>query len=546
MKMTKRIFAVLMAAAIMLSMTVITAFAATNKATLTVSGANLAGKAVTVINMFSDNSQTTDANPNYVLRDAWKPFFATKLGVLSTDPDISTEAYRYVVAMADDSPELIALAEDAREYYVTESTRVPATVTFLTPRSQTADDNNTATFSNLDAGMYLVLPEGGSTSATRGTDAMIVTIRNSAVNMTMKSEYPTVEKKVKPAGSAADFADNTSATVGDYVEFQLVSTVPEMSDYINYVFNFKDTLTNGLTLVKDSTHPMTLTINNETLTENDGVDLNDYTFTQNGQSFVVSINDLKALEADTTKDISVGDTITLTYYAELNSNAVVGIAGNPNSATVEYSNDPSSNGTGESAPDVSKVYTYEIEINKFSMDNTDEVPLGGARFEIYETPEGTPGRAPIQLVETTTPNTYRVATPQEIADTTVEKITVVETPSTGKIKIDGLDLGTYYLKETQAPVGYNQLTNEVTVIISTDDANTDSVTENDYRNVYYTIDNVQNADANDNEVKIENRPGSMLPTTGSVGTIGLTVLGVGVVILGFILTSRKKKSAESK
>lgn len=545
MKLTKRIFAMLMVVAIMLAVT-LTANAATNKANLTVSGDNLAGKTVTVINIFSDNSQTTDEFPNYVLRDAWKPFFASKLGVLSTDPDISTEAYRYVVAMEDDSPELIDLAEDAREYYVTESGRTPATVTFLTPTSQTADANGNATFANLNAGMYLVLPEGGSTSATRATDAMIVTIRNSNVNMNMKSEYPTVEKKVKPAGSAVDFADATSAQVGDYVQFQLTSIVPEMSDYDSYIFNFKDTLSNGLTFVKDAQHPMSLTINTETLVENDGVDDNDYTFTQNGQSFAVAINDLKALEADVTKDISVGDTITLTYYAELNSNAVVGTAGNANSATVEYSNDPTSDGTGESAPDVSKVYTYEIEINKFSMDNTDEVPLAGAKFELYDTDETSVGRAPIQLVATATANTYRVATPQEIANNAVEKITEVITPVTGKIKIDGLDIGTYYLKETEAPTGYNQLAREVTVVISADDSATAAVTESDYASVYYTIDGTQNANANDNEVKIENRPGSMLPTTGGIGTIGLTVAGVALVIFGVLFTSRKKKAKKAE
>ncbi len=537
MKMTKRIFAVIMALAIMAIMAV-PALAATNRATLTVSGDNLAGKKVTAVNMFQDNSQTTDANPNYVLRDAWKPFFATELNTTASDPDISTKAYRYVVAMQNDSPELIALAEDAREYYAEESTKTPASVEFVTATDQTADSTGKATFSNLDAGMYLVLPAGGSTSATRGTDAMIVTIRNSPVNMQMKSEYPTVEKEVKTASGA--YAENASANVGDYVQFKLTSTVPEMSDYTNYIFKFKDTLSNGLTLVKDNNHPMTLTINTETLVEKDGNNDNDYTFTQDGQNFVVAINDLKGLEADTTKDISVGNTITLTYFAELNSNAVIGIAGNANRATVEYSNNPSSNATGESNPDVSTVYTYEIEINKFSMDGTDKVALSGAKFQISKT---TPNGTPIQLVATSTANVYRVATPQEINNNSVTKITVVESPADGKIKIDGLDLGTYYLKETEAPTGYNQLSSEVTVVISTDDSTTANVTESDYTNVYYTVNNTQNENANDNKVEIENRPGSMLPTTGSFGTIALTAAGVCLVVFGIIFTSRKKKKA---
>lgn len=539
--MTKRIFAILMAVAILFALA-IPAFAATNQADLTVSGENLAGKDVTVVNIFSDTSLTTDANPNYVLRDAWKPFFADELSIQSNDPDISTKAYRYVVAMQDDSAELIALAEAAREYYVEQ--KATNSNYFITETHQTADANDTATFEDLAAGMYLVLPEGGSTSETRGTDAMIVTIRNADIDMDMKSVYPKVEKGVKPAAAASGtpFADDTSASVGDYVQFELVSEVPEMSDYTTYVFKFKDTLSTGLTLDKSATHPMVLTIGSETLVEN-----TDFTFSQDGQSFVVAITDLKGLEADTTKNISVGDAITLTYFAELNANAVVGTAGNANSATVEYSNDPSdSSETDESTPDISKVYTYEIIINKFSRDGTDEVPLAGAKFEIYNTAENTANRAPIQLVATNTADTYRVATPQQIADTNVTKITEVETPSNGKVYIDGLDLGTYYLKETEAPTGYNQLTGEVTVVISTDNASTSGTTENNFASVYYTVSGTQNTNANDNNVKIENRPGSMLPSTGSIGTIGLTIAGVGLVIFGILFTSRKKKSKKSE
>ena len=145
--------------------------------------------------------------------------------------------------------------------------------------------------------------------------------------------------------------------------------------------------------------------------------------------------------------------------------------------------------------------------------------------------------------ESALPNKYRVATPQEIADTSVTKVTTVNSPISGKVQIDGLDLGTYYLKETVAPTGYNQLTDEITVVISTDDSTTPE-TESNYTRVYYTVGNIQNANENDNKVKVENRPGSMLPQTGGIGTIGLTALGVGVVIFGFIFTSRKKKKAE--
>lgn len=110
-------------------------------------------------------------------------------------------------------------------------------------------------------------------------------------------------------------------------------------------------------------------------------------------------------------------------------------------------------------------------------------------------------------------------------------VTSVTTDEKGKITIKGLKAGTYYLYETEAPTGYNKLTKPVAIVITAD--------ENDPTNFTYKIDGKAST-AKDATVPVENIKGTMLPETGSIGTIGLTALGVLVVLLG-VFAPRKKK-----
>ena len=551
--MKKRFFAILMAAALVLAMS-LPALAAAGPADLTITGSFADNKTATAVKIFSDTSDSLSDDPFYVLEDAWKGFFDGKIsGASANDADISTKAYRYMVAMQSDSDDMNALAENMRVYYLAHKNDHANDATkpaFSTETTTTS--NGSAVFSNLAAGSYLVLPPTGSTSVTRSTDAMIQNVRGNIQTVAMKSTYPTVEKKVQPAGDNGTPTDDTHVKIGDYVKFTLTSTVPEMSQYTTYYFAFKDTLSTGLTLVKPSdtnynTYPMTFTIGSKTLTKKDNAEdtAHDYLFTQNNQNFAVSVPNLKAF-ADS-NNLRAGDTVTFTYYARLNENAVVSPATdgatNTNSATVEYSNDPSDvNSKEESSPDISKVYTYGIELFKYSEETTNtKTPLSGAKFSLYSDPSSNDDRTAISLVDVTTSGAeekmYRVATSEDAGT-----VTEIETPASGIVHINGLDLGPYYLKETAAPTGYNDLASDVAVIISKDNSTTENVTENNLASVYYTVDNTQNSNANDNVVNIQNRPGSTLPTTGDIGTIGLTIAGVAIVIFGVLATSRRKKA----
>ena len=161
------------------------------------------------------------------------------------------------------------------------------------------------------------------------------------------------------------------------------------------------------------------------------------------------------------------------------------------------------------------------------MDGNNNIKLSGAVFELKQ------GNTTINLVAVDATNgIYRVA----LAGDTNTTTTAVS-DATGHIIINGLALGTYTINEKTAPIGYSGA-GSTTVTIA--------VAHNDYENPTYTVgsSNTLYTITSGNTVSVLNTPGSTLPTTGSFGTIGLTALGVGVVIAGILFTTRRKKTAK--
>ena len=522
MKMTRKIFAVIMVAAILLSMTAITAFA--EGASLTVTGTQLPGKYVDAYRMFTvswvDNNGNNQIGPldtvSYTLESAWEGFFTDTLLGSTSGATRSEKAYNYIQNLGgDDSSGLIAFADAAAAYARANA----STLASLKSRETAGAGETSVTFDNLTAGYYLVLPQGGSTSASRQTDAMIVNVPSAkASSLNLKSVYPTVNKTVD------NNKKETSAQIGETVTFTLTSAVPEMSDYSTYAFNFVDTMSAGLDYIADSA---AVTIGGKPARAAD------YTVSCTNRVLTVAFADLKTakkMDGENAVNVAADDRIVVTYNAKLNENAVVGGSGNLNQAVVEYSNEPTSTGTGTSIPSTAKVYTYPIEIHKYHDDDSvSSNRLAGAVFELKSVNDANAASIPLKLVSGTT---YRVAESTESGT-----VTSVTTTSSGVININGLKEGTYYLFETAAPTGYNKLSAPITVNI----APGDSGTSVDYSAPQYTVGNSA-ASASD-VVPVENRAGSVLPSTGSFGTIALTVIGAGIVIFGIVITSRKKKKA---
>lgn len=457
---------------------------------------------------------------------------------------LAEKAYDYVRQLTDgnETSTLVTFAKQAAAYAKTNNlaAQTAGTPPLAYSATATADEDGeraTATFGEMAVGYYLVLPEGGSTSVVRQTDAMLVNVPSAkSVDLSMKSEYPTVTKEASDT-EGGTYGENTTARIGDTVYFQLTSKVPDTSAYTDYTFKFNDTLSEGLTFDADSV-----------VVKVDGTDLNkdaDYTVSSEpatpGPGTIVTI-DL----SDSIKEQTAGADIVVTYAATLNENAAIGAIANGNSATVEYSNDPGTEETGTSIPDTTKTYTYDIQVHKYATGN-ETGHLAGATFILSTSPtlEGTP-TAPdytndnaIKLVGSD--NTYRVAKADEAGAKTY-----FTTNGTGNITINGLEADTYYLHEVAAPDGYNKLADPVKVEIQvTGQDGADSAPSYDVPVYVISIGEEAGTSSTNNVVGIENKSGTMLPETGGIGTIGLTVAGVAVVLLGIFLPRRKKKNGKS-
>lgn len=540
MKHIKRAAALVLAVMLSLCLS-LTAFAATETSgTLTVTGKGLTGKTVTAIRMFTANVNDGDEGKlngfdSYSLENAWLGFFkdssridAVKTAGKITDPnpsdqDMKDAAVAYVNGLSD--AQLASLAHDAQKWVRDAQNKDSFTALTTTSAAAIADTNDStkgvATITNLTSGYYLVFPEMGSTGDnTRGTDAMLVNIPKNKGNTaaTIKSTYPTVDKKVQTT-TDGEFKTDGNAQIGDKVTYQLTATVPDMTDYDKYTFKFVDTLTKGLSYVDNS---VSVKVGDTAITTG-------YTATYDADSktLTVAFNDLKTTNKGENATVAAGDVITVTYNAYITADAAVTDPAT-NKVHLEYSTNPDGSGEGKSTPSESKVYTYPIEIFKFYKDGEVETGLANATFKLSTSKDST--AAGIDLVKDTTPeNSYHVKGEGETSTATE-----VTTPEGGKITIRGLKDGTYYLHEITAPTGFNKLTHPVKIEITAD--------ENDQSKATYKIDNVANTGANSHQVKVENMKGTMLPETGSFGTIGLTILGVAVVLLGVFAPKKKKEN----
>ena len=534
----KKVFAAAAAIATVFGLaatTVATANAA-DGATLTVSTADakFVGKTVNAYKMFSATVGGEGANKavSYTLTDTWKLFFmdSTASGLNgATDANVNDKANEYVSELAGDN--LVAFATKASNWAQTQAKNITADKT-ATVSAGATNGNYTATFTGLDYGYYVVAVPGATLANTSGQYATLVSVDSTNVNANIKGSLPTVDKKVQVNGNGADTAD---AKIGDTLTFTLTSTIPDMSAYDTYTFNFKDSLSKGLTygdftsvtvegvdapLVKDTEYTVTTTpaaAGNTLLT--------------------VGMTDFKNKQ-----QTNAGKKITVTYTATLNENAVVGGAGNVNSATIQYSNDPSSTGTGESEPDKVRVFTYGFTVDKYTGDNYNDAAtrLAGAEFTL--TAKG--DTSAIKFVQVnagsaTEDAVYRVAKAGETAGTT----TTITTPANGKVVFQGLKNGEYTLTETKAPAGYNKLASAIGVKVNGSNDGTD--TTNATVNITYNNDNndtTYDQTASNGVIPVQNKSGAILPGTGGMGTIAFTVIGVLVIALGVAWTLKRKNA----
>ena len=528
----KKVFAAAAAIATVFGLaatTVATANAADN-ATLTVSttDAKFAGKTVNAYKMFSATVSGDGKAVSYTLTDEWKPFFenSTASGLTgATNENVNDKANDYVSKLKDST--LVAFATKASNWAQNKANNIAAGAT-ATVSADASNDKYTATFAGLDYGYYVVAVPGATLANTSGQYATLVSVGRANVTADIKGDLPTVDKKVQVGSTGKDVTD---AKIGDTLTFTLTSTIPDMSAYNTYTFNFKDTLSKGLTFgqvtsVKVEGANSPLTVNT------------DYTVTtptaSNNNTLTVAMKDFK-----TKQQVNAGKKITVTYTATLNKDAVVGGAGNVNSATIQYSNNPSTNGTGESEPSKVRVFTYGFTVDKYTGDQyTDAATrLAGAKFTLAPKNGDPISFVQVNAGNATTNAVYRVAKAGETATTTT-----ITTPANGKVDFQGLKNGEYTLTETKAPAGYNKLASAIGVRVDGQNDGTDTTNAT----VTITYDNNNGSDydqtASNGVIPVHNKSGVTLPGTGGMGTIAFTVIGVLVIALGVAWTLKRKNA----
>lgn len=298
--------------------------------------------------------------------------------------------------------------------------------------------------------------------------------------------------------------DKTNVDVGQTVTFKITGKVPDYTGFNTYTYLITDTMTDGLTFNGDS---LTVKVGEATVT-------NDCTIAYDAetapQTFTVSIPVLE-------KKYDFGAEIVVTYTATVNKNAIAVIS--TNQAKLTYSNDPTTGETKDSQTEEQKVYTSKIVIDKFETDKKDTVKLEGAEFVLYKKAPNDADQNAIQYYKQDE-TTKAVSWVDAIADAT--KVT---TDANGAASFDGLANGTYYLVETKAPAGYNQLTEAKDVVVK------GSITDSTKLSV---------------TAEVANSAGTLLPSTGGMGTTIFYVLGAVLVVGAGVLLVTKKRMSQSE
>lgn len=385
----------------------------------------------------------------------------------------------------------------------------------------------------LDAGWYLVRETTAASStpnATTGNAPLSLFMMRGGqnINITVKSDVPTSHKKIvnddySNPRDADDFQTNENIT------YRLTFDIPsywETQYKDGFYFTMHDKLSDGLDYVGD---PVIKVANSEDSIMS-AVDWDKgygYTpeFSQSADGKTVewkfATADIKASDANRKANLKLaGKTVVVYYKAKMNASAkIASTGGNGNTYKVYYQHNPgnAADGYDHTTPETPYVYTYQFIVVKQDGDNTD-TKLSGAEFKLYSDQSATKEVA----VSLATKGVYTV-NPNGKA--------VLTTGTDGKITVNGLDSGTYYLKETKAPSGYklDDTVREVTVTPDSAVANAQNGEAITYK---------VNDDPN-HTMTIDNYKGS-LPSTGGMGIVLMVVAGVLLIAGGMISIMRRR------
>ncbi|MDY5559365.1 MAG: isopeptide-forming domain-containing fimbrial protein [Candidatus Heritagella sp.] len=435
------------------------------------------------------------------------------------------------------------------------------------------------TYEGLPNGYYLVKDEDNTVTGNDFYTLYIVQVVNGTLTFSPKGDVPKTEKKIVEGEERVDVNE---ASIGDTVSYEITGTMPTNIDQYNtFYYEFTDTLSAGLTYKSD----ITVKIGDQDVTKY--FYKNADTAADTGiTTITVSIQDLLALEKLGTVEINKDTVVTVTYSAILNEKAVIADAGNPNDVSLKYSNDPNNSGEGSTTPPSEnpekpspthptgatpkdEVVTYTTELSILKNDEQNAI-LPGAEFTLtgngvnvvlvttekftedtngdyWKLKDGTytktqpiiGGEADNSADYDNTTTKYSKTTELVAKGNGKTETSVVGAvdSETGTVTFTGLGAGTYTIKETKTPDGYNTIA-PVTFTL-TFNAGTKTFVVSDNEKIVVGADNKL-------DTTIINKAGATLPSTGGMGTTLLYVIGSVLVVGAAVLLIVKKRMGAEK
>ncbi|MCI6705211.1 MAG: SpaH/EbpB family LPXTG-anchored major pilin [Erysipelotrichaceae bacterium] len=504
MKRIKKLMAAMLTAIMMMTMTV-TAYAAGGTHSLivtTTGGQDLNGQTINLYKLFDVTTSQTGADKNYAytVNTVYKRALAEVLGSSVTADSTDEQFAKAVFDLgADNSTEVQNFANAFTAKALTSGLEA-------TKKSGKLGKVTNYTFDALDAGYYLVYVTGG-----KEIQSSLVTVDKDTNTVNLKTEAPSIEKT----------ANKTTVNIGDVVTYTVTGNIPDTTGYNQYQYIIHDTLSDGLYFVKNATGDAldNASVVNVTVAFQNGI--TDASTAPTTANLDPTNNKKMSLDLSAwvrANQTNKGKKFTVTYYAKVNKDAEVK---EQNKAQLEYGNKPGE--TTTTTPSEAKTPTYPLDILKKKSGS--EEKLAGAKFELYK--NAADAKAGTNAIKVSGSNGNYVV--DSTSSTTVfESVTSID----GKdynLHLNGLAAGDYWLKETEAPAGFNKLTDLVKITITKTGDTEWTVTKNDTKEEDKIID-------------IENSTGSLLPSTGGAGVVvfaGIAILLVFGVAVSFIRDKRK-------
>lgn len=422
----------------------------------------------------------------YTIEENWADFFttepATDYFVVTTVADKTTVVLKDGVTEVDQTIAKAAIAYAKNNGIAAKETKKA--------------NDSTVEFTGLEFGYYAIDSSLGILCSLTNTNRDFTAIE--------KNEKPDIDKYVQEDSEIGQADEGwgkvNDADIDQVVNFKSTITIGE--GVTNYIMH--DTMDTGLTFNND----VVVKLDNGSVV--DGANYTVIASPADNHTFDIEFDN------DYIKTLAKGTMLTVYYSAKLNEMAKIVDDGNDNTVYLSYGEDS----TRETSKHTTTTYTWKMDVLKFTKDGENKTPLAGAEFQLLDK-----DNKAIKFSQVA-----GAAVPTYMVDTE-GTVTNIITDANGKFEFVGLDEGVYALHEVEAPEGYNKLTTDKVVTITSNRKDAELTAE-------YKIDGATPA-----TIEVENKTGGVFPETGGIGTAIFYGVGALLMLIAAVILISKKRMA---